>query len=416
MKKFVFFIETAAPLSGVQLSIFDMAEKIAAEPLCESYFINNYFEKDETICAEKQINYIPLDDADFSAFSDALFVVPVNYLPFVLKYIHDLPNVKLCCLYYDKTCLNRLIGRLYKKDTGDELINLLSSTASEMFINGSIYFSVNKDVKNIFSNNNIVNYNFINEYALKKQAKEIKNNKRFNIAYYGPVNSKTLWILLNLEMNLIRSNSDMLIDLHIVKSPLSNLSINFEQSSPNFRYIFTAPGDVESCIDYLCDNADIVIASGQHAIDTAAAGNPVYVPVTEYTQFYFDRYIPINDLKMYGYSINAKQARDCDIETFTMTDICNSLLDLTSREEFALLCKNSIISDIEGNKYAALLERIYDNTTLTVEKCMNIPEINDYVIEDEAEAEAEYEAEAEDETEVEDELEVEDESEVEDEE
>lgn len=81
---------------------------------------------------ESPLKFIALEDCDFSEFKDATFIVPINYLFFLLPYIAEYSEAKICPYVYDSQCIapffkqikNRISEKLPKCLTVQEAVCL----------------------------------------------------------------------------------------------------------------------------------------------------------------------------------------------------------------------------------------------------------------------------------------------------
>ena len=101
--KIVYFIETVLQISGTQTIIPDMLANISEDSDIEAYYVNfasgSQYEKNNA-----SLNFIDINDCDFSRFENAVFLVPANYLLFLLPHIADLKNARICLYIYDSLC------------------------------------------------------------------------------------------------------------------------------------------------------------------------------------------------------------------------------------------------------------------------------------------------------------------------
>ena len=144
-RKIVYFIETKKEISGVQTIIPDILDKMPAECDTQTYYINLPLENEaeEQFEVEKaaddtyeysSLKFISLKDCDFSEFKDATFIVPVNYLFFLLPYISEYKNAKICPYIYDPKCITNFLRQMQKPNVY-KITKMLNDTHSCMFIN-----------------------------------------------------------------------------------------------------------------------------------------------------------------------------------------------------------------------------------------------------------------------------------------
>jgi len=128
MKKYVFYLETAAPVLGSQTLLLDLAAYLADNTDNDVYYVNNYFNQDLMRITSERLHFETAQSFDFSVSDDAVFFTPVNYLMHLLVRIKDYPNAKVCLYQYDPQAVNWLCNHVGNNNLKNELTELFDAT------------------------------------------------------------------------------------------------------------------------------------------------------------------------------------------------------------------------------------------------------------------------------------------------
>lgn len=426
MRKIVYFIETEKEISGVQTIIPDILEKAYDKLDADIYYVNlshsSKFDDgasktatDETaykeaaddvaiepcsddvkVCgtkengcinesAEKEVDvYTPLNErnegplkfidvkkCDFSEFKDATFIVPINYLFFLLSYIEEYKEAKICPYIYDSQCVASFFKQM-KKPNIEQVADMLNSTNSCMFIND--YNASGWDY-------GLEQYGDCVIPASADLCTALDNKKDFNpelinIAWIGAVSSTALGCIMRIcddLYNMYITNDESVenythkIDFHVIGVGGVMGQINFKKYCPLIRFVF--PGDLkgEDLDKYVCSNIDLAAGYNMNAVKGALCGIPTIIPAINDDPVLAKRtYVYFNDAKGCVLCWKKHELRILDYTDYTMKDVIKRLQSEEMRRNDGDYCYEHAVNNYSYKKNATkIIERI-NESTLTV--------------------------------------------------
>jgi len=302
MKKYVFYLETAAPVLGSQTLLLELAAYLADNTDNDVYYVNNYFNQDLMRITSERLHFETAQSFDFSVSDDAVFFTPVNYLMHLLVRIKDYPNAKVCLYQYDPQAVNWLCNHVGNNNLKNELTELFDATCARAFLNYNCVTP--QDSLHRYENRSFLPLVSTAE-ASDLISEKLISEDTINIAYYGNLNAQSYTTIYNIFHNLAVMRTSRNINIHIIGKATISLNAAFKQCSENLtRVIFTDALEREDCENYIRKNVDIVFATNSNAVEAASFGAPVVVPVTDGKPFAGNNYVYLFDINGYVYSFN----------------------------------------------------------------------------------------------------------------
>ncbi len=386
--KIVYFIETTSQISKVQTIIPDILEKIPEDSDIEAYYVNfasgSGYEKNNT-----PLNFIDIDKCNFSQFENAVFIVPANYLMFLLSRIENLENTRICLYLYDSMCYKRMLLRL-DKPNAKAVSQLLEDSNGLCFINkdrvGVWEYGIHVSDKQIIPPS-MFSCNCGDEKRHKFNPNEI------NIGWIGAITSAALGCITRISDDLYdlycqkksndgaESEFPVKINFHILGMGRIMWDMDFSKYSPLIRYVYTGNLDDEQLWEYIAENLDLAAGYNANAVKAAMCGVPTIIPaIDDEPKRALRKYVYIFDAQRYILCWKKAELRDLGITGYTLPHIIDRLCDDKLRNEIGERCgrfaeeKYSYLNNLEK------LINIARNTSLTVKKCIEEPSINNILI------------------------------------
>ena len=374
MGKYVFFIDTNHHLVGAQNILLNLAAYLADNSDNEIYFVNNYFDDDISRFPGSKLIYATIDLFDFSKFEDAVFFTPVNYALYLLTHLRNYPNIKLCHYVYEPQAINWLGSQIGSWGCLKQIKQLLSDTKACAYINYKCVYPQDKFSR--YSDKIFIPISLCHEYENIDVVDSLIDKDVYNIAYYGAMNSTAVNILQNLYFNMGMMGLDKPVNMHIIGHVPSFPGFDFKEcTSKSSRLIFTGFLDFENARSYMRENADLIVATGENAVESACFGLPVIVPVVCEKPYKGNNYVYLNDANGYVYTWNNEML-------LTLNNTCNKidriLFDVYEDGKKANMAKKCMEYCYENNSLesaAAKFEMLVANSELKVSDYLEIEEI-----------------------------------------
>lgn len=384
--KIVYFIETNSQITGSQTIIPDLLENIQEDSDIEAYYVNFSFgcryEKNST-----PLHFIDIGECVFSQFEDAVFIVPANYLMFLLPRIANLKNARVCLYVYDSLCYKRMLGRLLKPNV---------KAVSQLFENESGLCYVNKSSVNVW------------EYGIYIAEKQIipqsthycnyQNKKRhcidpseINIGWLGPITAAALDCIIRISDDLYEryypketdenARFPIKFNFHILGIGRVMWNMDFPKYSPLIRYVYTGTLDDDQAEEYICENLDLVAGYNLNALKAAMCGVPTMIPaIDDEPKRALRKYVYFCDAKYNILCYKKEEMKDLRNAAYTLPHVIEHLLDDNMRSMIAEKCRRCAEDKYSYAASIKKLRKIAEASTLTVEKCLEEPSINNLLI------------------------------------
>lgn len=381
--KIVYFIETVLQISGTQTIIPDMLANISEDSDIEAYYVNfasgSQYEKNNA-----SLNFIDINDCDFSRFENAVFLVPANYLLFLLPHIADLKNARICLYIYDSLCYRRMLGRLIKPN---------AQNVSRLLESCDCLFYINKGQTDVWKYGiRVTDKQIIPQSAhccnSEKTAVHSFNPKELNIAWLGFITPAALDCITRISDDLYDmyypaitegdgiSEFPVRINFHILGLGSVMWNMNFPKYSPLIRYVYTGNLDDIQIEEYIRENVDLAAGYNINAVKAAMCGVPTIIPaIDDEPKNVLRKYVFFHDAQQYILCWNKRELRDLRNNAYTLPHIIEQLFDDKLRGNIAEKCARCAEEKYSYAANISKLRKIADASSLTVEKCLEEPSI-----------------------------------------
>lgn len=367
MNKIVFYIETKQNLRGNQTLFFDLATYIADHTENEVYYVNNVFDEDYNKHPNSRLKICNLSGCDFSQFDGATFFTPVNYLVYLLIRIKNVKGAKIALYAYDSTALNRLLFVGKKSMSTASVINLLKETSSCSFVDKNVYKQTCIQHECSFSPQ-FLPLHYHEHNMPKYLGRDIINQDVVNVAYLGTLDLVAFYRINNFANDLLNAKINKQINFHIVGNGRYLWKIDMSQFTPHIKFYITGDLDNATRSTYLRDNVDIVVATDHSAIDAAAVGVPVILPINS-TKTDENSYCYFYNTKGFIYNWDKSVVLDSPENTSSVKTMLSDIYDLGKKQDVARKCYDFCLGN---NSLEVIYDKFDENlsvNTLTAEMC-----------------------------------------------
>ncbi|MCH5324689.1 MAG: hypothetical protein J1E39_05685 [Eubacterium sp.] len=325
---------------------------------------------------EDTLKFVPLESCDFSEFEDATFIVPINYLFFLLPYIAELKGAKICPYVYDARCVTSFFRQM-QRPKYREIAELLNSTGSCMFVNkdnatgwdygldqyGECVIPVSTDLCT----------------AMDKKKAEF-SPEVINIGWVGAISKTALDCINRICDDLYTMYGEdeegnkrdvHMFDFHIMGIGAIMGQINFRKYSPLIRFII--PGDLKDndFDEYVCSNIDIAFGYNMNAVLAALCGIPTLIPAIDDTPALAKRtYVYFGDATNYTLCWKKNELRNIPYQDYTMEEVIARLNDPQTREYDTARCYEYAVSHYSYEGNAKRIAEYTEQSALTVERIL----------------------------------------------
>ncbi len=364
-KKIVFFIETGKELGGDQKFFYNLAAELSNADGYDVCFVNDY---DEVGQFEK-LNEISLKDFDAKKFSDAIFCCPINYAIHLLAEIKNYPNTKLCFYSYSGDACKWVESGTGIKNIANSLSELSKNNC--VYLNSDCFCSADEEEiseKRVYNEDDIIAA-FINDENEKyRHSKKLIDNEIDIGVCLDSVES--YWNRINaLLRDFIEEEDVKRIKVHTlggIRRWIRFDSVKNIRKDVSIQVVYNGESDKRKWLEYLCDNADFVIASGETALSAAACGIPVYVPVigkeNEYRKFY--------ELQNGNLNASSKNEQTSD-ENIEIRQIYDEIYLEKKGDDIGKETLNFVEKYHDGKVLAKKFLSFIEKCDLTVHKCLS---------------------------------------------
>lgn len=374
--KIVYFIETPSQISGVQAIIPDILSNIPDDSDVQAYYVNIasgcQYEKNNT-----SLKFIELSECDFSQFEDATFVVPANYLFYLLSYISELKNAKICLFVYDSLCYKRLIARMDKPD---------KPALAKLFESSECMLYANRKYANAWDYGLHIKDSAVipmSEHLSIATARKPFNPGEIHIGWLGPITQAALDCIIRMADDLYnefypKTQNDgkepvfaVKFVFHIIGTGSIMWNMNFAKYSPLIRFSYPGLLQDEELENYICEKVDIMSGYNANAIKCAMCAVPTIIPaIDDEPKRPLRKYVYFYDAKHYILCWKKKELHELRNASYTLVHIIEQLSDEKQREEIAEKCRKCAE---EKYSYDANVKKLLNaafKSSLTVEKCL----------------------------------------------
>ena len=371
--KIVFFIQTTRPISSDQRVFLDLANYFTLNSNHEVYYMNNYWDIDASIY--EKVNYIDCNDFDEDYFREAVFFAPTNYLGNLLSVIRNIPKARICLLSYNIQSVKWLANALGNLRCEKDLYTLFRVNNACAFISEQ---QITPELIDSESDLIIMPPALHEEMIPYKSAGEIINKDAINIAFVSPINN----VFLNAYNNILRCFKNMKLKKDITFHFIGETSVwinSFKSASEGFVRIVCV-GDMplkeEETRRYLQENADLIFASGQSALQSAQFGIPVVIPVEDVKPVASNDFVWLFDADKNVYKWNADTLFSLDYDKFNLRRILEAIYEKDKKEIYARKCYDFVKENASIEYVAKQFLKLIETSTLTVSECFSLSCIN----------------------------------------
>lgn len=376
MSKLVFFVDTASHLVGAQKLLIDLAAYIADNTENDVYFVNNNFIEDVALHSETKLKCSTVDEFDYSDSNETIYFTPVNYAMHLLTKIKDYPNARICHYVYDPQAFNWLISHVGNSKCGAAVRKLLDESNACSYLNYKCVYPQDKYMRygeKIFLPLSL-------RYPLREMndSFDVCVKGEINIAFYGNLNSFAANMLQNLFYNMALMDMSIPVNIHVVGDVPAIPALDFKTcTGGTSKMIFTGKLSVDDSANYIRNNADIILAFGENAIECSDFGIPVVIPVASEKSYVGNNYVYLFDVNCFVYSWTNNELLTLNNTCYKIDRILSDIYNEGKKFELAERCYNYCLNnnslEVNSDKFFRLIE----NSTLQVKDYLCIDEVNE---------------------------------------
>lgn len=334
--------------------------------------------------ASNPLKFIALEDCDFSEFKDATFIVPINYLFFLLSYVSDYKDIKICPYVYDSKCIKYLFNQINKPNVA-EIANMFNSTESCLFI---------KRGRGDDS--------YIWEYSLDQYGDCIipessypctAVNKKtdfdpdcIHIGWIGDISEAALSCITRICEELYKiygedkegNKRDVhLFDFHVIGIGAIMGKIDFKKFCPLIRFVFPGKLQGNKLDEYICSNIDLAAGYNMNAVRGALCGVPTIIPAIDDNPVLAKRtYVYFEDAKDNYLCWTKYELHKLAFEDYKMEEVISRLTDEDTRKHDGERCFEYAFSRYSFEENAKRIAEYTDKSSLTVERLLEDPSVS----------------------------------------
>lgn len=371
MKKIVFFVQTRKPIGGSQILFLDFASYLSSNyPDYKIYYINFSNPVVEKLYGSSKINFCDIDSCDYSVFDDAIFFTPVNYIFYLMAKIKRVKNAKICLYFYHPQIFDWLNMQISNPSPNfTPFLTLLKEKKACCFMDSS----------NLIATNRLNNLSFSERYV--PVSLHSNNNlclptiqpaqKNINVGWLGRLDYDKIYSLLNLMDNLMETNFNQTIRLHIIGDGNAKSLIRISKYCPKIQIVFNSYMYGDSRDKYINDNIDIMIAMGISALDSAYLGIPTLIPIVSGSPLRSNSYTYIFDAKGFSLGWDASDAKTLSFRSHPIERILDDIYVAQKKETFGAACYEYALNNFSLKTGVSLLLSALQDTNLVVQDCLS---------------------------------------------
>lgn len=374
MSKYVFFLETIAPVNGSQPVFLDLAVYLADNTDNTVYYINNYFKEDHSRHETQNLIFGTPNEFDFEQVKDAVFFTPVNYLMHLLVRVKDYPESKICLYQYSDHSVSWLCNNIGDLSATKAIEQFFEDSSARMYMN---YNCVNPaDTYQRYENKAFLPL-ALSEKMDDFECSDVLNNDIINIGYLGNLSNESTQSLYNLFNNLAKMRNTKRINIHVIGNGGITLNSSFKNCSEGVtRVIFTSKLEKEDCRKYIHNNVDLILANGLNALEAATYGIPVIVPVSDSKSFIGNNYVYLFDINGYVYSFTNASLLTLNNTCYKIDKILNDIYSDGLKQAMAKKCYDYCSENNSLESIASKFITFSEQSQLYVKDCLCEPNIS----------------------------------------
>lgn len=368
MNKYVFFLETTAPVNGSQAMLLDLAAYMADYTDNEVYYVNNYFKEDISRHEETQLIFSTPDEFDYAQASNAVYFTPVNYMMHLLVRIKDYPDAKICLYQYHSQAVAWLCNNMGNMKALNAVTQFLEDSESRAYLN---YTCISPADALQRYEDKIFFPLSLSESMVEFESSDLVEKEVINIGYLGNLNAESSQTLYNLFNNLALMRNGKRTNIHIIGNAGISLNSTFKRCSESLtRVIFTSMLEKEDCEKYIRDNVDLILATNLNAVEAASYGVPVIVPVSDTKPFVGNNYVYLFDINGFIYTFNNTSLLSLNNACFKIDRIIKSIYEEGKKKDLAKQCYDYCRGNNSLEAATENLARLAKQSQLYVKDCL----------------------------------------------
>lgn len=340
-----------------------MAAYIADNTMHEVFYVNHSHIEDYERHKGSRLQYLSVEETDFSEFDGSIFIAPINYFLVLLAKIRNHKNSKICLYVYDKRSVGWMFSHFGKEAKLAELRELLYKSDACSFADIRCYEKLS-GFKGIF-------FPQMTDLPITDiKPAPLTDTEEINIGYYGTLTKERACCVQNVIDNLKVSNLNKKVNFHIIGSSAHFYKIDISDAhNAGCRFVCTGRLTDEQSCEYIRKNVDLVLASDENAVKAAMFGVPVAIPVTEGKPYDGDDYVLIKDARGYILSWNSRDLVLLKNESRSLKSLLEDIYD-GRKERIAAECRDFVVKNFSCETLMPKFLKYTRDAKLTPSECM----------------------------------------------
>lgn len=371
-RKLVFFYRKEHNIAGSLIVFLSLARRLSEDPAFDVYYLNFPNKQMEDTYAGPYVTCLDVDQCDYSRFADAEFIVPMNYLPFLLERLEGKRCKKILLYSWHPDLPRHMLAQFYNKNKDPELLfGLFREHKALAFMDSSCKTAAEDFVTKPFESCYVPV--FSGAEICKDAPRKTVDPKRLSIGWMSRLDADKINSLLNFLDNLQRAKPDYSVDVHIIGDGNCRNRIDISQYAPKIRFIFTSYLYGANRDRYIRENIDLMVVMGISALDVAQLEMPVVIPMLHPTVFPDNKYVYLFDTQDYSLGWDIDDFEKTDIRSYKITEVIEHVMVQGRGEELGAKCAAYAQQHFDGAKSCRMLLKALDECTLTMDDCAANP-------------------------------------------
>ncbi|MDE7372549.1 MAG: glycosyltransferase [Clostridia bacterium] len=372
-KKIVFYFRKNVVAKGDFALYYRIGEYIAQNTDYDVFCVNNSNAEIQKKYLNSGIHFVDITPHNLRCFDGATFITAYNQLFFMLEEIGTLNNAKILLLFLHPQIYKWMALQTSPSYKDDSVFRLLASHNAYGFMDKANLLAIQRH-----SSIKLEERYF--PVALDKIDEEYSalpavNKDEINIAWFGRLDGDKVYSFTNFLDNLLGFNFDKPITVHLVGDGNAKDAIDVNKYAPQMRFIFNSYMYGEEKDKYLRENADIVVAMGICALNSATLKIPTVLPIVSTSRFRANKFIFLNDTVDYTLGTNEEDVAQLACKTYTANKIIDMVYSDGAKERIGESCYEYAKDNFLFEKHVKEYLKLIEGTTLTVRDCRKNPSI-----------------------------------------
>lgn len=374
VKKLVFFFEKKQTVGGGLIFYLKLSQYLAHHSNYEVFYVNYKNEKLEEIYFDTKLHYRDVASCDFSEFEGADFIVPLNYLVFLLERTKDIAKGNV--LIYDwHPELPQYLSKHFSDQNRDmdSLLSLFRDKQAVAFMDSSCLLSANRWVAEPFPDNYVPV--FLSEEKHSCTARELVDETCINIGWLGRLDGDKIYALINLLDMLKLSDIERTINIHVIGDGAARNKIKIETYAPKMRFTFTSYLLGEERDQYITEHVDLMVAMGISALDISNLSIPTVIPITRSRPFINNQFVFLFDTEGWSLGWSKEDLLLLGCKTRTIAEVVEMVSAPGGKSRLGQQCCQYCHENFDIEKSGQKMLEALERTQLTLEDCRSHPMI-----------------------------------------